>query len=622
MAYDKLAREILSLVGGEKNVESLVHCATRLRFKLKDRTKANKEKIEKLDGVVSVIESGGQFQIVIGNTVADVYRAIGEISNVTNENTANEQKKEEKLWDRFIDLVSSIFTPILPALIGAGMLKGLLMLAVKLGLNVESGTYILLSATADSVFYFLPMLLAFSSARKFRANPFLALVIAGAMIHPSIAELVKNKTDISFLGIPVVLMTYSSTVFPIIIASYLLAKVEQFFNRLIHPVAKNVLTPLLSLVIVAPVTFVAIGPVFTNVSKLLGIGYEFVYNLNPIIAGLVLGGIWQILVVFGVHWGIVPIGWNNLALYGRNTLSGMNGPSNFAQAGAAFGVFLKSKSKKVKQIALSASLTAIFSITEPSIYGVNLRYKKPFYIACLAGAIAGAIGGAAGSGTIAAGPVGILSIPLFMGQGFIGFLIAIVVAFFLSAILTYFFGYDRKNDIEDSTPEMAASKEASVKSEVISSPLKGERVELQNVNDEMFAKGILGDGVAIIPSEGKLYSPADGEVTTAFQTGHAVGITTENGAEILMHIGINTVELKGKYFDLKVKQGQKVKSGDLLVEFDAERIKSDGYDITTPVVITNSKLYKVNTNLNSKFVNPGEELILLERKENADVKKS
>lgn len=452
MDYNRLANEILRLVGTEENCNDLVHCATRLRFSLKDRSKADKDAIEKLEGVVKVVESGGQFQIVIGNAVGDVYRAIGKISKLTaGGEKVIDENKDMRFIDKAISLISAIFTPTLSALIGAGMIKGLLMLFVKLGLvATDSGTYMILYAAADSVFYFLPMLLAFSSARKFNTNPFIAVVIAGAMIYPTLLTAYTDKIPLTFLGIPVVLAKYTSTVLPIIFATYFLSKIEHLCNKYIHPVVKNVLTPMLCLGIVVPCTWLIIGPVTSFLGNLLGTGYQALYNLSPVVTGLIFGAAWQILVVFGLHWGIIPIGYNNLALYGRNTINGMTGPSNFTQAGAAFGVFLKSKNGKVKQNALSAAITGIFSITEPAIYGINLRYKKPFYIACGVAAVSGAIAGASNSAAIAAGPVGILSIPLFMGEGFVGFLIALSVAFLGTAVLTYFFGYDRINDTLES----------------------------------------------------------------------------------------------------------------------------------------------------------------------------
>lgn len=617
MSDQTLAKSILASVGGEQNVNSLAHCATRLRFKLKDRGLANKEEIEKLDGVVSVVESGGQFQVVIGNNVSNIYKEIGKMSNLTNDmaGDSNSSPSNEKFIDRAIDLVSSIFTPILPALIGSGMLKGILMLSTNyFGLSAESGTYMIMNAASDTVFYFLPVLLAYTSARKFNANPFLAVVVGGSLIYPSLVAAFNEGMALDFLGIPVILTRYTSSVLPVIFAVYVLSKVEYVCNKYIHPVIRNVLTPMISIGLVVPLTYLLIGPVTNSLSGLIGSGYEFIYNISPIVTGFVLGAAWQVLVVFGLHWGIVPLGYNNLALYGRNTINGMTGPSNFAQAGAALGVALKTKNLKIKQLSFSAAITAIFSITEPAVYGVTLKYKKPFYIACLAGGIGGAIAGVSNSAALAAGPVGILSIPVFFGEGFWGFITAITVAFFSSAILTYLFGYDKENDIVEDTPQKKSeSRIENLENEVIASPLKGEMMALESVKDETFAKKSLGDGVAILPVEGKLYAPVDGQITIAFPTGHAIGITSINGAEILMHIGFDTVELDGKYFKLNVTQGQKVTRGDLLVTFDIDKIKKAGYEVTTPVVVTNSATYNVNTAINANpKLNVGDELIELE----------
>jgi PTS system beta-glucosides-specific IIC component len=373
---------------------------------------------------------------------------------------------------------------------------------------------------------------------------------------------------------------------------------------------------MISIGVVVPCAYLVIGPITTYLGNMLGGGYQFLYGLSPIVAGFILGGLWQALVVFGLHWGIVPIGYNNLALYGRNTINGMTGPSNFAQAGAAFGVFLKSKDSKIRQTSLSAAVTGIFSITEPAIYGVTLRYKKPFYIACLSGAVAGAIGGASNSAALAAGPVGILSIPVFMGEGFTGFLIAISVAFFMSAILTYLFGYnDKMNETASSGKEstLNTSIENDLKDVIVNAPVKGETIELSQVKDEAFASEAMGKGIAIIPSEGKLYSPVDGEVSALFPTGHAIGLISNEGAEILIHIGFDTVELNGKYFKQHVTQGSTVKKGDLLVEFDISAIKEAGYDLTTPMVITNTDSFQKVVPADLKNLNNNDMAILLIR---------
>lgn len=584
--YNKTAEEILKTVGGKDNVKSVVHCATRLRFHLKDERKADKEATGKVSGVIQVIESGGQYQVVIGNTVGDVY---DKLAPLVGDNEADDDSQETgSFFNRAVDLISGIFVPILPALIGAGMIKGMLMLAVQFGLSAKSGTYQIWFAASDAVFYFLPILLAVTSAKKFKANVFLSLAVAGAMEYPTLVTLFNNTaTKLTFLGIPVIGAKYPSSVLPIIFTIYFMSKTEHICNNYFHPAVKNVLTPLISIGLTVPVAFLVIGPVMSTLGGWLGQGYSWLYSLNPLICGVVLGALWQVLVVFGLHWGIVPIGYNNLALYGRNTINGMNGPSNFAQAGAAFGVFLKSKDTEIKEIALSSAITGIFSITEPAIYGVNLKYKKPFYIACGVSAIAGGITGAANSAAIAAGPVGILSIPVFVGKGFVPFVIAIAFAFFATAILTYLFGYSDEMTDKKVENKMDTAK----KSESINSPVTGTSFSLEEVADPAFSSLALGEGVAITPQDNKIFAPVSGIVRVAYDTGHAYGLESDNGAEILLHLGIDTVELKGEFFTSHVVQGMKVKKGDLIAEYDFKSVKEAGYDPTIMEIVTNTNDY-------------------------------
>ncbi|VDG19677.1 PTS beta-glucoside transporter subunit IIABC [Lactobacillus sp.] [Lactiplantibacillus mudanjiangensis] len=585
-SYQATATEILKSVGGKDNVISLVHCATRLRFKLKDKTKADTEAVKKIKGVLQVVESGGQYQVVIGNTVGNVYDELTPMLDLMNGADESDEEQEGHFFDRAIDLISGIFTPILPALIGAGMIKGLLMLAVQLGMSQKTGTYQILYAAADAVFYFLPFLLALTSAEKFKSNQFLALVVAGALVYPTMVAAFDKGTTMYFLGIPVVAAKYTSSVLPIIFAIYFMSKLEKICERYIHPTVKNVLTPMITLGITIPLTYLIIGPVMTGLGDLLGKGYSTLYGLSPMVCGLIFGAAWQALIVFGIHWGIIPIGYNNLALYGRNTISGMIGPSNFAQAGAAFGVFLKSKRQDVREVALPAAITGIFSITEPSIYGVNLKYKKPFYIALGVGGIAGAITGAANSAAIAAGPVGILSIPIFVGKGFGAFVLAVIMAFFLTAILTYFFGYE--DEVVTTEPE---EKVIVKQDETLVSPVAGESMALTAVKDDVFSSLSLGEGVAIKPTDGKIYAPVSGIIRVAYPTGHAVGLASDDGAEVLIHIGIDTVDLQGKFFNSHVTQGMRVKQGDLLVDVDIDGVQQSGYDPTVMVIITNTLDY-------------------------------
>ncbi|REJ11880.1 MAG: PTS beta-glucoside transporter subunit IIABC, partial [Bacillaceae bacterium] len=374
MSHEKLAKEILELVGGEENVVSLVHCATRLRFVLKDNAKANKEKLENTPGVITVKESGGQFQVVIGNTVPEVYAEIGKISNLTSDaqKVTNTGERKGNIFSRLVDVISSIFAPLLGVMAGAGILKGLLAIVTKVGWLVPTeSTYIILNAIADSLFYFLPLLLAVTSARKFGSNAFVAMTAAGALIYPTIVTMRTTPPEggIEFFGIPFTLMSYSSTVIPIIIAVWLMSYVEKFFNKVIHESVKNFLTPLLSLVLIVPLTLIVIGPLGVIAGEKVADLILALLNLNPIIAGAVIGASWQVLVILGIHWGIVPIFINNIATKGIDYIKPATAPSVFSQAGASLGVMLKTKNKKLRALAASTTVTALFGITEPAVYG-------------------------------------------------------------------------------------------------------------------------------------------------------------------------------------------------------------------------------------------------------------
>ena len=606
MNYEELARNILNNVGGEQNVKSVVHCATRLRFKLKDREKANKEKIEKIKGVIAVMESGGQFQVVIGNTVSDVYKALGKISNLINasENSQEDTSNTGNIFSKFIDVVSSIFTPILGAMVGSAIIKGILMLFTILHLlDATTGTYRILAAASNSIFYFLPVILAYTSAKKFRTNIIIAMVIGGSLIYPDMVQAFKDAKGIDFLGLPVILINYTSSVIPIILSVFILSKVEKFFDKIIPDAIKSFLVPLFLILIVVPATFLVIGPIGNYIGVGVAAGYQFLYSLNPIIAGIVTGGFYMSLVIFGVHWGLAPIQINNVAVHGFDTITGMYLPAKYAQAGAALGIALKTKNKEIKAEAASAGLTAaIFGITEPVIYGFSLKYKKPFIIASIAGAIGGGISGAFRAAASSYGISNTLTLPVFLEHGFVGIIIAIITAFSVSIILTYLFGYD-DSMLGKEENVIVSKQEDLVENEIIYSPILGEQIELSKVNDKVFSEGVLGKSVAIEPLEGKVYAPADGVLSVLYPTMHAIAITTDSGMEILIHIGINTVNLKGKYFTSHLNQGDKVKKGQLLVEFDLEQIKQEGYDVTTMVIVTNTNNYLKIAETDSKKVN-------------------
>lgn len=585
MKYDQLAKEIIQQVGGESNVKSLVHCATRLRFVLKDKSKANKANMERLDGVITVKESGGQFQVVIGNNVPEVYQAIGKQTNLIDRPTDDSSDGEKgNIFGRAIDIISSIFTPLLGVMAGAGILKGLLAIATNAGwLATDETTYIILNATADSLFYFLPVLLAVTSARKFGANQFVAMTVAGALIYPSIIQLKNEAVPTDFFGIPVMMMSYTSTVIPIILAIWIMSYIEKFFNQRIHESVKNFVTPLISLVTIVPLTLIVFGPIGVTSGDLIAAFILKVLAFNPILAGAFIAGVWQVLVIFGIHWGVVPIFINNIATKGYDYIKPATAPAIFAQAGASFGVMLRSKNKKLKTLAGSTGITALFGITEPAVYGVTLRLKRPFIAAVISAAVGGGIVGHFGSVAVASGPPGLLTLPVFIGDSmtaFYGLLLGVAVSFVLSIVLTYVLGFEDDPIEEEMT-------ETTTDSMTIPSPVPGQIVSIETVPDHVFASGAMGRGFAVIPSEGKVSAPVSGEVTAVFASKHAIGIQSDDGLEILVHVGIDTVQLDGKHFDLHVEKGQRVEAGELLISFDIEAIQTAGYEVITPVIFTN-----------------------------------
>ncbi|HDT9348529.1 TPA: PTS glucose transporter subunit IIA [Listeria monocytogenes] len=612
MKYEQLAKDILKNVGGKENINSVFHCITRLRFKLKDENIANTKEIEKLDGVISVIKSGGQYQVVIGNHVPDVFKAVLEVGGISAEgDEGSSAPATGNIFNRFIDMISGVFTPVLGVLAATGMIKGFTAMFVAFGwITVTSGTYQLLYAIGDCLFYFFPIFLGYTAMKKFGGNIFIGMAIGGALVYPTLAGITagdplytlfagtifESPIHVTFLGIPVILMSYASSVIPIIVATYFGSKVEKGFKKIIPDVIKTFVVPFCTLLIVVPITFIVIGPIATWAGQLLGAGIIWVYNLSPIIAGLILGGFWQVFVIFGLHWGLVPVAINNLTVLGHDPILAMTFGASFAQIGAVLAVFFKSRNKKIKSLSIPAFISGIFGVTEPAIYGVTLPLKKPFIMSCIAGGIGGGIIGFAGSQTYIMGGLGIFGLPNFFkpGSGISGefwwVVIAIVISFILGFILTYVVGFKDPADVvveQSNTVE----GETLIERETIPAPVVGEIVTLADVKDEAFSSGALGKGVAIIPTVGRVVAPAAGTVTTIFPTGHAIGITTKDGAEVLIHIGMDTVQLEGKFFTAHVKQGDVIEKGQLLTEFDIEGIKAAGYDVTTPVVVTNSNQY-------------------------------
>jgi beta-glucoside PTS system EIICBA component len=612
VSHQKLAKEILELVGGKENVNRVSHCVTRLRFRLKDEKKANTEVLKAHDGVVTVMQSGGQYQVVIGNHVSDVYKEVVQQGGFEGPKSTEEDNDEKKgIFAGFVDIVSNIFIPILPLLMATGIIKGFNSLFVALGwLANTDGTYLLLNAIGDGFFKFLPIFLGYTAMKKFGGTPFLGMAIAAALVHPSLAGITAGESIttlfsgtvfespvyITFLGIPVILMSYLSSVVPIIFSTYFGAKLEKYFAKVVPGVIKSFFVPFLTLLVIVPLTFLVIGPVATWAAQSIGQGVQWLYEASPLIAGLVIGGFWQVFVIFGVHWGLIPIYYNNLAVMGSDMLIAMTFAASFAQTGAILGVMVLTKNKKLKTLSFPAFISAIFGVTEPGIYGVTLPLKRPFIMSCIASAVGGAIIAITGAALYSAGPLGIFKIPTFIhpengiDSGFWGMIASIIVAFILGFVLTLLFGAVNKQVKEEKTvnsnTKLSLTLNDGKKVEILS-PLTGKIVPLHDVSDKVFASEAMGKGIAVMPAEGKVYSPVSGVITTLFNTKHAIGITSDDGVEILIHVGVDTVQLNGNHFTSRVKQGDKIKAGDLLLDFDIEKIKEAGYDVVTPIIVTN-----------------------------------
>ncbi|WP_025022859.1 beta-glucoside-specific PTS transporter subunit IIABC [Ligilactobacillus hayakitensis] len=635
MAYEELAKKIVAGVGGKDNVVSVVHCTTRLRFKLKDESIAHDDELKNTEGIVTVVKSAGQYQVVIGNEVADVYDQVVKVGGFSGEGRVDDDYQDTanmSLLDRFIDLISGIFTPMLGPLCAAGMIKGLTAMMASFGwLAKTSGTYQILYAIGDGFFYFLPIVLAITSAKKFKVDKFIAISIASALVYPSIVAIndsknvlytlfkgtfIQSPVHITFLKLPVIMMNYSSTVIPIILAVWFASKVQPAVKKVIPTVVQTFLVPFITLIIVVPVTFLVIGPIATWLGNGLAALTQAIYNFSPVLAGLVMGALWQVFVIFGIHWGFVAVFMSNVASQGWDNVLALSLAASFAQTGVVLAILFQTKNPKTKGLALPAFISGIFGVTEPAIYGITLPRKRPFVISCIASAI-GAIFIALGKVKLfMMGGMGVFVLPAAinpksgMNNTMYWLISGMFVGFVLGFILQLLFG---KKSVDEQDAHVVANavqqtaKEATdikqnaatqVKQEKqynqatqLVSPLNGSAMPLSEVKDEVFASGAMGKGLAIEPSEGILRAPADGQIALVFKTGHAVGMTTKDGAEILMHIGMDTVSLEGKGFKTLVQKDQAVKAGDPLVEFDIQAIKATGLEVTTPIIITNTASY-------------------------------
>lgn len=608
MNYQELGSRILELVGGKENVNGLTHCATRLRFNLKDESKAQTDTLKNTAGVLGVVQSGGQYQIVIGNDVNHVYKPIAEVCDLSNAGKSSAPEEKKSLGARFIDTITGIFTPILPAITAAGMLKAVLavLTAFKL-IDTTGSSYQIISFMADAAFYFLPILLANSAAKKFNCNPYLAMMIGGILLHPNFVNMVANSKEtgeaIRLFMIPVYNASYSSSVIPIILAVWFMSYVEPIADKVSPKAIKFFTKPLLTVLVSGIVGLCALGPVGYIVAGWIASGVNLLNTYVSWLVPLVLGGIFPLLVMTGTHYGIIPIGINNRMTTGFDTIVyPANLASNIAQGAATLAVAFKTKSEDVKQLASSAGVTAVCGITEPALYGVNMRFKTPLISACVGGAVGGLYMGLLKVKNYGGGSPGLLTLPGYIGgDGFtdllnacIGLAIAFVIAFALSFVLYK----DKAEEKQVSAADQAEEKQDAVGKTTVKegtvtvcAPVTGKLVPISQVSDPTFAQEIMGKGAAIIPEDNVFVSPVNGTVQMVFDTKHAIGFLSDEGAEVLIHVGVDTVNLQGKCFEALVEDGDKVQVGTPVLKVDLDGIKKAGYETVTPVIVTNSVEY-------------------------------
>ncbi|HEM3511386.1 beta-glucoside-specific PTS transporter subunit IIABC [Streptococcus suis] len=628
--YTDLATDIVAHVGGKENISSLKHCVTRLRFGLKDESKADTDYLKARDGVVTVVQAGGQYQVVIGNHVPDVYAAVQKVAGISGDGALDIDEGDGpkgNLFERFIDLLSGIFQAFLGPLAAAGIIKGLVAIMASRGLTSDnSAIYAILNAAGDGFFQYLPLLVALTSARKFKMNEFTALAIGMALIYPtlpgSLAALKEAGLD-NVLGIPFVLPTagsYLSTVIPAILATWVASIIEKNIRKVTPDVVKLFVVPFVTILLAVPLTFLVVGPVANFISDVLSNTFTAIMNFSPLLYGLILGATWQVLVMFGMHWAVVPLAIMQVASNGMSSILVPALLPNFTQTGVLLAIMLKTKESKVKTVSMPALVSSVFGVTEPAIYGVTLPMKTPFFISC---AVSGVIGAATMFFNVTGYSVGGMGVFLYpslvnpangdmsgMIAAIILTVVAIVASFAIQMALPvpYLYGEPtEKKSVEETKESVPELKE--IKQEIIASPLIGKVVKLEDVPDAVFASGAMGKGIAIDPLDGILVSPAKAEITLVFPTKHAIGLRTENGAELLIHIGMDTVSLAGKGFESFVQVGDQVEAGQKLLEFDLHQIKAADLPVITPIIVTNTADYEDILVTQESQINSGDYLL-------------
>lgn len=600
MDYSTTAKQLLGKLGGEKNIISVTHCMTRLRFVLKDETGIQDEQIKMISGVVGVMRKGGQYQVIIGNEVSKCYNEVLKLGNFGDEDGRPASVKSGgNPVTVLLDAISGSMSPVIPAIIGAGMVQ---VLNIILGwfLPAESATMQLMGVIGNTAFYFLPVLVAFSAGRKFGGNPFLVTAVVAILIHPNFVALTGAEGGINFLGIPVTSFDYSSSIIPAILTAWVMSYIEKVVEKITPAFTKNFLKPMLIILVSTPIAFLLLGPLGSFIGSGLAAALVFVQSHASIAAYIIMAAAMPFIVMTGMHWAFIPVVFGALETpAGESLMLPAMLISNLAQGSACLAIAVKSKNGGLKQTAASSGVSALFAgVTEPGLYGVTMPLKRPLAAVCISSGITGLVAGLMSVSASSFASPSLLALPIFVhaekANNFAMACVCAAIAIVLTFVVTWFMGFDdpAERTGRDSTVRSIEEKAAQfVKKQEIGAPLTGKTVPLAQVKDDTFASGVLGKGVAIEPAEGKVYAPFDGKVETVSNSYHALGLCSDTGVELLIHVGLETVTLEGKHFACHATEGQRIRKGDLLLEFDLKAIKADGFDTITPVIVTNTDDY-------------------------------
>lgn len=609
--YTQLAKEVVAAVGGKENIVNVTNCMTRLRFVLKDDSIPDKDKVAGIKGVKGVMNQGGQYQVIIGTHVSEVVKDVRREAQISGEGSINKEDmkliKKDSLWNRFFKTISGCIMPMLGPMIAGGIIKGILVILVTAGILTKTdGTYLVLYAAGDAILYFMPVIVGFTCGKVFDCNPYVTAVIGAAFLYPDLVSAVSAEGGITFLKIPVAATSYTNTFLPIVLASFVASKLEKLAKKFIPSMLQLMLVPTFVLAVTVPLSWIVIGPVMNTVSSWLSKGVFGIFGMSPLLGGTLLGAFWQLVVLLGLHAAFIPILMNNLFSQGYDPVNVVLGLTVWALAGVTLGYALKNKDPEKRGIGFGSLASALCGVTEPAIYSIALPNFKLFVCAWIGGGISGGILGALGGKMYTMAGDGLFRIPAMINPegldiSFYGFIICALISFAVSAVLAFIMADSGVEEAEQVAEQMDTDMNNHVleenkmisdnKETIIYAPVSGKVICREDIPDETFASGIMGEGVGIKPEEEIIVAPFDGEITSVVDTGHAVGLTSFDGVELLIHVGVDTVKMQGDGFQVFVTEGQKVKTGEKLLKFDRDKIRKAGYSDTTAVLVTNSDDY-------------------------------